>query len=549
MMRSALRLFWLTGMSIAAAMTAGTATCRLQPESFRAQAETSREHVAAAAAASTGAGEATPAPPHRVIATSAATAPAESAPASRDPATPHTAMPAAGPSIAATSAPLAPDAITAGAVSPDSAGPITHLTVGRSLFVNTQARLRRVYVNNPAVLDSYTASPNRIVITGKATGVGTVVLSDENGESQAYPVSVDVDVAALRKALKQALPAEQIEVEGVEGRISLAGTVPTAADADTALKLAQVYTKDVANALRILSPRSRQIRLQVRIIEVDRTKLEQLGFNFFGVGTNTFNSTTQQYPSIAANANTSSTSATSSSNALTQSLLGLTDPLNFLLFNSNAGVGAAIKDLANRQLAQILAEPTITAMDGEKASFLSGGEFPFPVVQGGTGGFTSVTIQFRPYGVKLEFTPTVTPQGTIKLKVAPEVSALDFTNAVTISGYTIPALATRRAETGVELRSGQTFAISGLLDHRTTDLFQHTPGISSVPILGELFKSKSINHSTVELMVLVTPELVDPLTETTPPAPPKLPVPLLDPGNFDARSPGKHSAVTPGVQP
>lgn len=204
-----------------------------------------------------------------------------------------------------------------------------------------------------------------------------------------------------------------------------------------------------------------------------------------------------------------------------------------LYYNQGLNVGAVIKALENKQILQILAEPTITTVSGQKASFLSGGEFPFPVVQGGTGGFTSVTIQFRPYGVKLDFTPVVTPENTIQLKVTPEVSALDYSNAVTISGYTIPALSTRRADTQVELRDGQSFAISGLLDHRTTDLLSKTPGIGDVPILGNLFKSKSINHSVVELVVIVTPTIVDPLTDSTPPAEPQTVIPNLDTQKFD----------------
>ena len=173
-------------------------------------------------------------------------------------------------------------------------------------------------------------------------------------------------------------------------------------------------------------------------------------------------------------------------------------------------------------------------MSGEKASFLSGGEFPFPVVQGGTGGFTSVTIQFRPYGVKLDFTPAVLPDGTIQLKVAPEVSALDYTNAVTISGYTIPALATRRAETQVELRTGQSFMISGMLDNRTTDLLSKTPGMGDIPILGNLFRSKNVNRTVTELAVIITPTLVDPLSENPGnPAEPNLPVPFLSTPKFD----------------
>jgi len=417
----------------------------------------------------------------------------------------------------------------------NSAGEMMHLMVGRSFFVNTVTRLRRIYVSNPTVLDSYTASPNQIVITGKAAGVSTVVLWDEKGASQVYLLSVDVDVEGLCKALEAAFPQQDIRAEGREGRIVLVGTLPSTAAADNAVKIAGLYAKDVANSIQIVSPRIKQVRLKVRIIEVDRTKMEQFGFNFFGVGTTTFNTTTQQFPSTTVNNSASSATSTTSTNPLTASLLALSDPLNFLLFNNSLGVGATLKDLADRQVAQILAEPTIVTEDGEKASFLSGGEFPFPVVQGGAGGLTAITIQFRPYGVKLEFTPTVMGEGTIRLKVAPEVSALDYTNAVTISGFTIPAISTRRAETQVELRDGQTFAISGLLDHRTTNLYQNTPGIASVPILGELFKSKSINHSVVELMVLVTATIVDPVTEPLPPTEPKLPLPLLDSNRFDQK--------------
>ena len=188
--------------------------------------------------------------------------------------------------------------------------------------------------------------------------------------------------------------------------------------------------------------------------------------------------------------------------------------MNLLFYNSGLNIGLTLQDLQDRNIAQILAEPTITTLSGQKASFLAGGEFPFPVVQGSSGGLTSITIQFRPYGVRLDFTPIVNDDGTVQLKVAPEVSALDYTNAVTISGYTIPAISTRRAETQVELRDGQSFAISGLLDHRTTDIFNKMPGIGDVPILGQLFRSKNVNHSTVELMVIVTPTIVDPLNDS-----------------------------------
>ena len=410
-----------------------------------------------------------------------------------------------------------------------------HLRVGRSMFVNTKTRLRRIYVSNPAVLNSFTASPTQIVITAKTAGVSSLVLWGETGESQAYLVSADVDVDGLRRSLKEALPYESIRAEGNENRVSLSGTVSDSAAEGTALKLAALYSKNVADSLVLAPQHLQQVKLKVRIIEIDRTKADQAGFNFFSTGKNTSSFTTGQFPAITTNQSQSSSSGSSSSSAAATaaSLLSLSDPLNLLFYNSSLNVGAVVKDLENKQILQILAEPTITTVSGQKASFLSGGEFPFPVIQGGTGGFTSVTIQFRPYGVKLEFTPIVTPEGTIQLKVMPEVSALDYSNAVTISGYTIPALSTRRADTQVELKNGQSFAISGLLDHRTTDLLSKTPGIGDIPILGALFKSKSINHSVVELVVIVTPTIVDPLTDSTPPVEPHLAIPTMTPQTFD----------------
>jgi pilus assembly protein CpaC len=212
-------------------------------------------------------------------------------------------------------------------------------------------------------------------------------------------------------------------------------------------------------------------------------------------------------------------------------------------------MGTTIQDLESKQILQILAEPTITTISGQKADFLSGGEFPFPIIQpGGTGASPVVTIQFRQYGVKLEFTPIVNDDGTIRLSVTPEVSSLDYTNSVTIGGFTVPALSTRKAETQVELRSDQSFAISGLLDQRTTDLLSKTPGVASIPILGDLFKSKNVNHSTTELVVIVTPTLVDPLTEAEEPAQPEMPIPVLNKGSFD-KSLGKDKSTHPTAPP
>jgi pilus assembly protein CpaC len=408
-----------------------------------------------------------------------------------------------------------------------------HVMVGRSIFVDTKHRLTRVYVTDPEVLNSYTSSPNQIVVTALKAGTSTVMVWDESGESQAYVVSADMNVATLQNAINKGFPADAIEVHGDEGRALLTGYVGTAADEAGVVKLATQYTKDVSDSLVINSSRVKQVRLKVRIVEVDRSKLAQFGFNFFSnAGNSVGQSTTGAFPSSLT---VSPSTTTGGADTVTVS-----NPLNFLFYSSKFNVGATLQDLANMNILQILAEPTITTMSGIKASFLAGGEFPFPVVQGGSGTSTaSVTIEFRPYGVKLDFTPRVNPDGTIDLKVSPEVSALDYANAVSIAGYTIPAISSRKADTQMVLQSGQSFAISGLLDQRTTDTLGRTPGISSIPILGELFKSKSVNHSIDELIVIVTPTLVDPLSEPVgnEPDQPKIVVPMLKPQKFDKELP------------
>jgi pilus assembly protein CpaC len=450
----------------------------------------------------------------------------------------------AAPVPAPVSSPAASHAALHVAQLPDSTTPLSsstlsvsqplHILVGQSVFVTTVTRLKRVYVSDPLVVDSFTSSPRQIVVTAKIPGVSSLILWDEAGNSATYWVSSDVNVGSLQKEIHEALPKDNIRVEGQQDRVSLSGTVWSDASAGAAVKLASLYTKNVVNSVIVRQLHESQVKLKVQIIEIDRSKLAQFGINLFSQGKNTSNVTTGQFPS---------TQTYTPGSATAPATLTSSNPLNLLFYNFDTNFGFTLQDLQNKNIAQILAEPTITTLSGQKASFLAGGEFPFPVVQGSSGGLTSITIQFRPYGVKLEFTPLVNDDGTIQLKVAPEVSALDYTNAVTISGYTIPALSTRRADTQVELRDGQSFAISGLLDHRTTDIFSKMPGIGDVPVLGQLFRSKNVNHSTVELMVVVTPTVVDPLTDPTSPTLPKLPVPMLDPMQFDKKM-GKQKSPT-----
>jgi len=293
------------------------------------------------------------------------------------------------------------------------------------------------------------------------------------------------------------------------------------------------------NSIQVAQPhRQKQILVKVRFAQVDRSKLTALGFNLFSTpGAPIFGSATTQQFAPAQLVNSSSGGTSGGGTGANGSTIGLSDLLNIFIFRRDINLGATIKDLQQRNVLQVLAEPDLLAANGEPARFLAGGELPYPVVTGAAGQAT-VTVQFKPFGVKLEFTGTIEDDNTIRLKVFPEVSSLDFANAVTISGFVLPAIATRHAETVVELRDGQSFGIAGLLDQRTTAQFSKVPGIGDIPILGQLFRSKSINQLNSELVVIVTPSIVDPAAAPGPaPEVPKTPINPLDQKQFDQKTP------------
>jgi pilus assembly protein CpaC len=258
-------------------------------------------------------------------------------------------------------------------------------------------------------------------------------------------------------------------------------------------------------------PSKPQILLKVRFASVDRNKARNLGINPFNLGLgNSISaiSTGQFSPPFVSGGGGSSTSGVSGS----VGSASLSNEGNLFAYFPGLNFGATITALQTEGVVEVLAEPNLLAMDGRQASFLAGGQYPYPMVQGtSAGGAGAVTIMFKEYGVRLNFIPTITPRGTIRLQVAPEVSALDFSNAIQISGFNVPALTTRKVNTEVELGDGQTFVIGGLLDNRETETFEKIPFIGDIPILGKFFQSKSINRTNTELIVLVTPELVAPI--------------------------------------
>jgi pilus assembly protein CpaC len=400
--------------------------------------------------------------------------------------------------------------------------------VDKSLLINTTERLKRISVSDPAVVFATVVTPTQILVHGRSPGEVSLLIWDELERSRSFDLRVDVDVSALSEEEHRVFPEEQITVTPSRSAVVLSGHVSTEDVSKRAGELASAYSKSVVNVLTFGPVGAQEVLLQVRFAEVDRTALTQLGSNFVSTGAGNFIGTTGtgQYGGVGAQQITQTTGTTGPF----QANESINNVLNLFLFRPDIHFGAVIEALQTKNLLQILAEPNLIAVNGKKASFLAGGQFPFPIVQPGAG-FTAVTISFKEFGVKLEFTPVIMPNGNIHLIVAPEVSTLDFSNALTISGFTVPALSTRKAETEFELQDGQSFVIAGLIDNRVTDIFNKIPGLGDIPVLGAFFRSKSTQKSNSELMVLCTVRRVSPSTEMPPP--PKEVKPYLDREKFD----------------
>lgn len=408
--------------------------------------------------------------------------------------------------------------------------------VGKSLLINTTERLRRISLTDPTIATAMVITPTQILVHGKTPGEISLLIWDEMERSRSFDLRVDVDVSACAEEEHRVFPEEQISVTPSRAAIVLSGHVSTEDVAKRAGELASAYSPRVVNVLTFGPQGAQEVLLQVKFAEVDRSALTQLGVNFVSNGAaNTIGTiSTGQYggfgpATISQSTSTNSSGGTTTTNSGVQSINNV---LNLFVFRPDIHFGAVIEALQTKNLLQILAEPNLIAVNGKEASFLAGGQFPFPIVQPGNG-FTAVTISFKEFGVRLQFTPVIMPNGYIHLKVAPEVSTLDFANALTISGFTVPALSTRRAETEFELQDGQSFVIAGLMDNRVTDIYNKIPGLGDIPILGNFFRSKSAQKSNSELMVLCTVRRISPSVEA--PVLPKDPQPFLDNSKFDKR--------------
>jgi pilus assembly protein CpaC len=424
------------------------------------------------------------------------------------------------------------------------------LTVGKSAIIDSELPIERVAVGFGDVAEGIAVSPREVLVNGKAPGVTSLIIWQRGGQKRFFDIRVvpsqilaDRRLAAVAHQIEQELPGQSVTLSLDNETVFLRGSVKDATSAERAVSIASTLGK-IVNLLYVDVPDAEpQILLKVKFASVDRSVSTQLGLNILSTGAaNTVGSvSTQQFsppgaPAVSGNSPVSSTIA---------------DALNLFFFRSDLNLGATIEALQVKGLLQILAEPNVLAQNGKQGSFLAGGEFPFPSVSAaGAGGAPVVSIQFREFGVRLTFIPTITPRGSIRLQVSPEVSALDFTNGLSVSGFNVPALTTRKLNTEIELSEGQSFAIGGLLDNRTTDTLEKIPFLGDIPILGKFFQSKSVSKQNTELIVIVTPELVRPAQAGQPVPIPKFITPFMTPNTGEyMRTPGPDVTGPVPVEP
>jgi len=392
--------------------------------------------------------------------------------------------------------------------------PVSHpiaLIEGAGELLQFDHDIERVVIAEPKIADAIVVSARDVMVDAKGPGQTTLVVWETGLAPVRYNIRVLKDNweqegmnTSLGASLKAAIPDSGIDFSGNAEQIVLTGKVANAEQSKRAEALASLHTKKVVNMLQTGDPR--QILLEVKFADVDRVMLSQFGFNLVSRnGTTLGETSTQQFPGPLFPQIASSPSGTP---------LNISNLLNLFIFRPDINLGATIQALQQQNIAQILAEPNLIVEEGQDASFLAGGQFPFPTITATpTGGGIApvVTVQFKKFGVQLDFTPTITASGAIHLKVKPEVSALDYTNAVTLDGFLIPAISSRVAETSIILKDGESFAIAGLIDNRVTQVLNKMMILGDIPILGQLFRSHSTQKSVDELLVVVTPHFVKPV--------------------------------------
>jgi pilus assembly protein CpaC len=409
-----------------------------------------------------------------------------------------------------------PAAATMAAAAADTGTRSVKVMVGRSAVLDVGAAITRVSLTSPDVADALVTSPNELLLNGKAPGTISMFVWDRTGGSRHYEITVQRDLSKLADQFTQLLPGEEVKAESNGKNIVLSGKVSNKEMIERAVNLAGGYVDKKEEVLSLLQIRdgapSNQVLLRVRFAEVSRSAMTELGVNLltapYGIKNNIVRTTTEQFspPAFSDLAVSKASNAWGSDVTSASGKITFSDFLNVFLFNNKYDIGAVIKALQTKGLFQSLAEPNLVAESGKEASFLAGGEYPIPIAQGGSGS-VAITVQYKEYGIRLNFLPIVNGN-RVHLKVRPEVSTLDFANAIVLNGFRIPALSSRRTETEIELNNGQTFAVAGLMNNSVNTTMQKIPGIGDIPILGLLFQSKAAQKQQTELVVMITPEIL-----------------------------------------
>ena len=404
------------------------------------------------------------------------------------------------------------------------------LTAGRSAVLITDFDITRIAVTDPDIADAVVVRPREVLVDGKGAGTVSLIVWGA-AERRHYDVVVDRGVSTLQQNFQALFPGENISVSVTDELVILSGAVSSNEVMLRAAEMAKAALpkNTVMNMLQLPGgSSSKQVMLQVRFAEVNRNALQQAGLSMF----------------VARADWLARSSPDGSGPDFEDDQLVFSDFLNIFFFQREHGFGAVLKALESRGFLQSLAEPNLIAYNGQEASFLAGGEIPVPTIQGSTG---QVVITYKEFGIRLNFTPAIAGD-VIRIKVRPEVSSLDFANGVTLSGFRIPALITRRAETDVELRDGQSFAIAGLLNNLSQTDRQAIPVLSRLPIIGNLFRSKNARAEQTELMVLITPRLVRPLDPDEVPALPTRPGAFISPTEEELREDYGNSIAKPPAE-
>ena len=396
---------------------------------------------------------------------------------------------------------------------------VISVSKGSSVLLVNPVPLSRFSVGDPNIAEATVLSPTEVLINGKGLGTTTLLIWDNSSQVRVNSVEVTADAPGLQRFLKQLMPDEDIQVSASGNTVTVSGSVKDPNSVARAVDIAKASGATIIDNL--VAPQAVQVLVRVRFAEINRTALKDWATRFSVLNPHKLDTDGDW---------SGTTNPTVGDRTIT-----------FLLNSGDANIQAFINAATQRGDLRTLAEPNLMTLPGKEASFLAGGEFPYPSVQGG--GSNAVSITFKEFGIKLKFTPSIARNGAIRLKVAPEVSSLDFANGLVLDGFSIPSLRTRKAETEVELREGQYLAIAGLMDNETTRNLTKIPIIGDIPILGELFKTRGNRDRRTELMVVVSPELVQ-AGETAPQVPTGEPGPPPPPGVWKREGPLKSPSAS-----